>query len=237
MSLGGPPVRRLRMKYTKGEPLRYASHLDMMRVWERAFRRAGLPVAHTQGFNPRPRIGMACPLPTGVTSRAELLDVFLTEPLDAGEVSLKLNGTLPAGVEVLSVQEVGLSLPALMALPAMVEYQSRVRWSGTPESLEAILQGWMAQPSVIRERTRKDRKDTYDLRPLVESLWLIGRIGEEWALGMRLRSGPNGTGRPDETLKALDLWEGARGVERTALLLPETGTAVQTSEVPETSEV
>jgi len=74
---------------------------------------------------------------------------------------------------------------------------------------------------VIRERTRKDRKDTYDLRPLVESLWLIGRTGEDWTLGMRLHSGPNGTGRPDEMLKALGLWEDARGAERTALLLPE----------------
>ena len=221
MSIGGQPVQRLRLEYTKGEPLRYASHLDMMRVWERAFRRAGLPIAHTQGFNPRPRIGMVCPLPTGVTSRAELLDVFLTEELDAGEVLRKLNGTLPAGVDVLSVHEVSLGLPALMALTAVVEYQSRVRWSGTSESLEAMLQEWMAQQSVLRERTRKDRKDTYDLRPLVESLWLVGRLGEEWVLGMRLRSGPNGTGRPDEMLKALGLWEDARGVERSALLLPK----------------
>jgi radical SAM-linked protein len=221
VSISGQPLQRLRLEYTKGESLRYVSHLDMMRLWERAFRRADLPVAHTQGFNPRPRIGMACPLPTGITSRAELLDVFLIECLDAGEVLRRLNRIMPAGVEVLRVQEVALGLPALMSLAAKVEYQSRVRWTEPPGSLEAKLKEWLAQNSAVRERQKKVRRDTYDLRPLVDHLWVVEREGEEWVIGIRLLSGPEGTGRPDEMLKALGLWEDAQGVERTALLLPE----------------
>ena len=221
MPIGGEPLQRLRLEYTKGESLRYVSHLDMMRLWERAFRRAGLPVAHTQGFNPRPRIGMACPLPTGVTSRAEVLDVFLIERLDAEQVARRLSDTLPHGVEVLGIHEVGLGLPALMSLPALVEYQCFVRRADPPGSMEAQLRKWMAQDSALRERQKKDRREEYDLRPLVDDLWIVRHDSEEWVLGMRLRAGPTGTGRPDEMLKALDLWEDARGIERTALLLPE----------------
>jgi radical SAM-linked protein len=219
VSIDGEALQRLRIAYTKGEPLRYISHLDMMRLWERTFRRAELPVAHTQGFNPRPRIGMACPLPTGVTSRAELLDVFLTEWMDVAEVMRRLSDHLPGGMEVLRMDDVGLRMPALMSLAAVVEYQCHVLWDKPTDSLEAKLLEWMAQTSVMRERQRKGRRDTHDLRPLVERLWVIGPSGESWVIGMRLRSDPEGTGRPDEVLKALGLWDGATGVERTALLL------------------
>ena len=84
------PKQRLRLRFSKGEQLKYISHLDLARAWERAFRRAGLPVAHSQGFNPRPRLQIAAALPVGVTGRAEYLDVWLTEalvPEDAGSAA------------------------------------------------------------------------------------------------------------------------------------------------------
>ena len=220
MSLKDLPVQRLRLEYTKGEPLRYASHLDMMRLWERALRRASLPVAHSQGFNPRPRIVMAAPLPTGVTSRAELLDVFLTERLDSGDALRRLNDTLPPGAQVTRAWEVPLKGPALMALRGVAEFQARVRWDGAAHALEGRLREWMAQDSVIRERQKKGRTGAYDLRPLVERLWVVGRGEGGFVVGMRLKAEPDGTGRPDEALKSLGLWDDARGVERTALVLP-----------------
>jgi radical SAM-linked protein len=214
-------VQRLRLRYAKGESLRYISHLDLMRLWERAFRRADLPVAHTQGFNPRPRILMACPLPTGVTSRGEVLDVLLTQRLDSMRVLESLRAALPAGIETLQMQEVPLGSPALMAMRAVVEYQARIETDASAQSLEARLSEWMAQDTVVRERQRKGRTAEYDLRPLVERLWLVGRDGDAWIIGMRLKAEPGGTGRPDEMLKALNLWEDAGTIERTALTLLE----------------
>ncbi len=223
MSLTDDPVQRVRLQYEKGEPLRYASHLDMLRLWERALRRADLPVAHSRGYNPRPRIGMACPLPTGVTGRAELLDVLLTRRLDTGEVVKRLNRVLPKGVRVIRGWEAALRGPALMALKGAAEYQALIRWDASAEALEAKLRDWAAQHAVVRERRRKGRMRTYDLRPLVERLWVVGRRGAHWVVGMRLKAEPGATGRPDEVLKALELWDEARGVERTALVLEERG--------------
>lgn len=219
MSLDAPAVQRLRLDYAKGEPLRFVSHLDMMRLWERACRRARLPIAHTQGFNPRPRIALACPLPTGVTSRAEKVDLFLTARLAPRDVLERLHAALPAGVEVSAIVEVALTEPALMSLPATVEYHAGVEWQGAAASLEAHLRDWLAQPSVARQRERKGRADEYDLRPLVEHLWVVGQFGGRFIMGMRLRSGPQGTGRPDEVLKSLGLWDAAWGLERTGLAL------------------
>lgn len=216
MSLDAPAVQRLRLDYAKGEPLRFVSHLDMLRLWERACRRARLPIAHTQGFNPRPRIALACPLPTGVTSRAEKVDLFLTARLDPREVLQRLNAVLPAGVEVYGVEEVALAGPALMSLPALVEYRAAVAWPGAAADLDARLRDWLAQSSVMRRREKKGRTDEYDLRPLVEHLWVVGQSEGRFIVGMRLRSGPQGAGRPDEVLKSLGLWDTARGVERTA---------------------
>jgi len=218
MSLDAPAVQRLRLDYVKGKPLRFVSHLDMLRLWERACRRAGLPIAHTQGFNPRPRIALACPLPTGVTSRAEKVDLFLTARLEPGEVMRRLHAVLPLGVEIFAVAEVALTEPALMSLSATVDYQAAVEWPGSAADLDAHLRAFLAQEAVVRERERKGRDAHYDLRPLVERLWVVGQHEGRYILGMRLKSGPQGTGRPDEVLKALGLWESARGLERTAIV-------------------
>lgn len=217
MSLDAPAVQRLRLDYAKGEPLRFVSHLDMLRLWERACRRARLPIAHTQGFNPRPRIALACPLPTGVTSRVEKVDLFLTERMDPREVLRRVNAALPAGVEVRAAEEVALTEPALMSLQATVEYQAAVEWEGSAASLEARLRDWLARESVRRQREKKGRADEYDLRPLVEHLWVVGQSEGRYIIGMRVKSGPQGTGRPDEVLKSLGLWEAAWGLERTAV--------------------
>ena len=72
------PIQRLRVKFGRGRKLKYISHLDLMRLWERGLRRAGVPVAYSEGFNPRPRLSFASPLAVGTTSESELLDILLT---------------------------------------------------------------------------------------------------------------------------------------------------------------
>ncbi len=75
------PVQRLRMVFTKGEPIRWISHLDVARMWERILRRADIPVAYTRGYNPQMRIQFASALPTGCSGRAELADVWMTRAI------------------------------------------------------------------------------------------------------------------------------------------------------------
>src|SRR6059058_4355063 len=93
-------VQRLRVRYARGPEVRYVSHLDMMRFWERALRRAHVPVAYSEGFTPHPQINLGAPLSVGMTSRAELLDVFLARPMAADELRRALEAQMPAGMQI-----------------------------------------------------------------------------------------------------------------------------------------
>src|SRR5690606_23094332 len=104
------PTQRLRVTFAKEGPLRFVAHLDMMRTWERAIRRARLPLAYTQGFSPHARIALAAPLPVGVVGRRELLDLWLGEPLPTEEVAERLAAAMPPGLRIVAIEVVGDAL-------------------------------------------------------------------------------------------------------------------------------
>src|SRR3989304_4165372 len=106
---------RLRVRFGRGPEVKFISHLDVMRFWERAFRRARIPLAYSEGFNPHPRISLAVPLAVGVTSEAELMDVFVSRTVSPHWFTDAVRQQLPAGIEILGVQQVGLNLPSLQS--------------------------------------------------------------------------------------------------------------------------
>ena len=89
-------VQRLRVRFGADGALRYVSHLDVMRVWERVCKRAGLPLSHSQGFSPRPKIALAAPLAVGMTSEAELIDLLLARYVEPAEARAALEAQAPA---------------------------------------------------------------------------------------------------------------------------------------------
>src|SRR5437016_531202 len=113
---------RFRLTFSKGEEVRYISHLDLMRTWERILRRAGMKLAHSQGFNPRPRLVFAAPLAVGTTSDAEILDIVLDEDLPAADVLARVRAALPPGIAVASAVEVALDAPSVMAAVHSSDY-------------------------------------------------------------------------------------------------------------------
>lgn len=90
------------LRYEKTERVKYVSHLDFVRMFGRAFRRAHLPIAYSEGFNPHPILGFALPLSVGYTSECEILETSLTEELSPEELISRLNSVLPEGVKILS---------------------------------------------------------------------------------------------------------------------------------------
>jgi radical SAM-linked protein len=196
------PIRqRLRITFAKGEEIKYISHLDLMRLWERALRRARVPLAYSRGFNPRPKIAVAAPLPVGFTSRGEVMDVILERRISPYNFAKGLAPHLPPGLELLSVEEVDPRLPSLQSQVRSAEYRVMVSWDGSREEMEGKLQELLSAEQLLRQRRGKD----YDLRSLIEDLWVEGKEADGWVLGMRLRVGDQGTGRPDEVLDTLGL--------------------------------
>src|SRR5215475_8534987 len=107
-----PAVQHLLVRYAKRGKMRFASHLDVARAFERGVRRAGLPVAHSAGFTPHPKISYAGGAPTGVASEAEYLSLGLTSRNEAETVRERLNAALPDGIDVIDVTEDAGGLPA-----------------------------------------------------------------------------------------------------------------------------
>jgi radical SAM-linked protein len=111
-----PPKHRLRLVFAKKPQVKYISHLDLVLVWERALRRAQIPLAYSQGFNPRPKIQVASGLPLGTTGSAEILDIIVTEPVAPEEALKRIGATVPNGIALRTVEEVPLKAPSLQPL-------------------------------------------------------------------------------------------------------------------------
>ena len=104
---------RIRITFAKQGPLRYTGHLDLHKLWERAARRAQLPLAYSQGFHPQPKMNMAAALPLGFSSRCEVMDMKLEHEIQLDGLREKLQQTLPAGIQVLNVESADERAPAL----------------------------------------------------------------------------------------------------------------------------
>ena len=215
-----PPVevQRLRIVFAKQAGLRYISHLDLMRAWERALRRARLPVAHTQGFNPRPRLLFAAALAVGWTGRAEMVDLFLEQRVDLRLAGPALLAQLPPGLDVTGISEVDLALPNLPAQVIAAEYRIELEPGPSAEELQERVTRLLRAPSLPRRRERPDGVRSYDLRPLVQDLRFAGLEHGHPVLRARLQADGTATGRPDELVDELGLSQYLRSIERVQIL-------------------
>jgi radical SAM-linked protein len=216
-------VQRLRVKFSRDKQVQYITHLDLMRLWERAFRRAEIDIAYSEGFTPHARLSLAAPLPVGVTSSAELLDVFLSSRTTPLHLAREVGKQLPPGVEVLEVHEVGLRSPSVQSEVRWAEYQAQLEASLTAEDVQKAIDTFLAADSIPWEHLRDKQTRRYDIRALVQELWLEeGKDG--LVVGMRLRADSGGSGRPEQVIAAMGLPEPAR-IHRTRLILAESSPA------------
>jgi len=162
----------------------WISHLDLMRVFQRAFKRAGLHLTHSQGFNPRPSVSIALPLSVGVESSCELLDFDLEgEQVSCAQIRDKLNAALVEGVRVLQVYEDGAKIKHLAYLDCLVtlEYDA-----GIPEGAEAQIRTLFAQPEVLVEKKSKNGVKEENIIPMIRSLEVSALDGHMLQLAARV---------------------------------------------------
>ena len=208
-------MERIRIRYAKTEALRYTSNLDIHKVWERLLRRARLPLAYSQGFHPQPRINQAAPLPLGLTSRVEMVDIWLEEDISLDVVAQSLEKAAPPGLELKNISAVDLKAPVLQTTVRSSEYLVILLEPIEPDVLQARINTLISADKVVRERRGK----TYNLRPLIEELKFESMDDGFAHIRMRLSARESATGRPDEVLLALGLDPFAARVERTELIL------------------
>jgi radical SAM-linked protein len=203
---------RLRFFYQKKGNIKYTGTLDMQKIWERSCRRAGLPIAYSQGFHPQARIQQATPLPLGIEGLAEMVDIWFT--LDSVPINLfeRINQALPSGIAVNSCMEVDLKENSI---------QNRINTSvyliyDLPfgkNQLENKISELMSKHEILYER----RGQTINLRERIINLGLL-EIDNEIALRMNLKQLPSLTGRPEDVLNMLGVEPNKSRIVREKLL-------------------
>lgn len=197
-----PPVQRMRIRYAKRGRLRFTSHRDFSRAFERAIVRARIPMAYSSGFNPHPRISYAGAAPTGSASEAEYLEIGLAQESDPVEVAKVLDEALPIGLDVLEV--------VVGAGGSLTDRLEASRWrltltGVTQAAADSAVEEFLAAGEVLVERMTKKGLRRFDCRAAVVSLTShrTPETSPECAiLDLVLRHGTPSV-RPDDVLAGL----------------------------------
>ena len=176
-----PTVQRIRVRFAKRGRLRFLSHRDVARSVERAVRRAGIPVAHSHGFSPHPRLSWIGAAPTGAASEAEYLEIGLTRPLAPADLAAALDAALPDGLDVLAAAEAE-GTPLAERIDAS---EWRIELPGiTPDDLRRAVDALEGADTVVVERVTPSGRRQVDVRGALVGVTL---------------SAPGSTSAPDTT--------------------------------------
>jgi radical SAM-linked protein len=197
---------RVRARFTKQGKVRFTSHRDVARLWERALRKASVPVAYTAGFSPRPRLHFGLALSTGHESLAEYLDIDLDGerldgPVDLEKLAVQLSNALPEGILVTVAAEADRSADSLQQAVTSCTW-SIVVGGATRAALARRIEQVLDTPSLPVTRERKGRQVSDDLRPHLVSLQLTDAEHDTCVLEAELGTQPRSV-RPTELVAAL----------------------------------
>jgi radical SAM-linked protein len=212
-------MQRLRIKFSRGPEVKFISHLDIIRLWQRAFNRAGIEIAYSTGFTPHPRISLAAPLPLGVTSEAELMDMFCVKGVAPHYFVSAVNQQMPPGMTADKVYPIAPDLPSLQSQISQAEYRVEVDSVSGPPDIKAALANMLALEHLPWQHQRDTGPHQYDLRTLIGDLWIIDWQPPLGILGMRLRCDSQGSGRPEQVTAALGFTRRPQSIHRTLLIL------------------
>jgi radical SAM-linked protein len=164
-------LNKIRFKFIRGEEVKYISHLDLMKVYDRAIRRANIPIAYSQGFNPHPQIVFGLPLSVGVTSEAEYADFELSEPMDLTDFKQRLGSEMPAGLRIIDA-EYNNTKNNIMSDIAASSYEILVYSDEelNKKAIEEKVRQLLGESEVVIKRESKGKVKEVDIRPMIHRL-------------------------------------------------------------------
>ena len=185
-----------RIKYTKGESVKYISHLDFLRSVNRSFKRGKIPVKYSNGFNPHVLLNIALPCPVGVSSVCELLDIELYEKMDCEEIKNRLNSALPVGIEALEVTERGDQKDFFEISSALytVEFKSEK---------EIDVKKFIDEPEFMIEKKSKRGMKEVNIKDFVRQIQLKSAQGNKYLMNICIDAGAKSNLKPELLLNAM----------------------------------
>ena len=205
-----PPRQRVRILYEKGEAIKFISHQDEFRMWERTLRRADLPLLYKQGFNPQPHMQFASPLGVGFTGVREPIDITFSPPVPLDELTERIRAKLPPAAVTLAIEEVPLKTESLQSLLIGADYTILIyaEPGEMADDAERTHRRLAGHGDNLAQAQRKGRNYVYNLRPLVFELRyrrLRRGHAKSIASSCACRQRAGATGRPDDVVDALGL--------------------------------
>ncbi len=207
----------IRSRFYKKADMVFISHLDLVRVFERAIRRADIPVDYTQGFNPRPIMAFATALGVGVASDGEYIDIQLSEKLNANLVTERLNNVLPEGLKIIKSVAISNKEESLMSIISSSTYLVQIKTTDIlgKEYIEDCLKEFLSLESIIEIKEKKEKKKkSYNknkkpefkesnIRPLIKEIVLFSLDNRIVIFKMHLSAGSNGNLKPEVVISKL----------------------------------
>jgi len=191
------------MKFKKEGLTRFISHLDMMRTFERAFRRADLPIAFTRGFNPRPKITFTPALSVGITSSSEYMDVEFCEAVSIHDIADRLNRVLPDGIKITSVKKADETI-ALSMLNGAKYVVTVVLGTVNHEELKKSIKILLQQREIIIEKRTKSGKKLLNIAPFIYNIDLLKHGNDTANILMSISIGQQGSVAPQIVIHELE---------------------------------
>lgn len=198
----------LRVKFNKKNYLKYIGHLDLLRLFQRTFKRANIPIKYSKGFNPHPRFSIANPLSLGIEGEEEYMDIELYERIDPNEFKEKMNSLLPKDVQIIDSKYTDDNRSIASKLSwALYEIRFCIQKDLSFEDLKGIIDNWLANDEIIISRLRKKGKKKVmkeeNIRPLIDKIEVMNKIGNEVIIQALIGVGENGNLRPFDFIDAL----------------------------------
>lgn len=199
---------KLRVKFNKKNYLKYISHLDLIRLFQRSFNRAQIPVKYSEGFNPQPRFSIAHPLSLGIESCEEYMDIELEEKIDPLDFMESMNQILPKDIQILDCIYPKDKRP-IAAIISLAHYEISF---GLVEDMDmdevkGQIDRWLEKEKIIITRIRKRRgrqiKREQNIRPLIKKLAFTNNKENGFTIETLFKVGDGGNLRPDDFIDAL----------------------------------
>jgi len=194
---------KIRLKFEKGRSVMFISHLDVIRVFERAFRRANLPISYTKGFNPRPKMTFTPALPVGTTSCSEYMDCEFDEEILPRDVMIRLNNVLPIGIKILEAEVADNKLP-LSSLNAASYVVSIEDGSNNEAKLRNAIKEVENSKEIFIEKQSKSGAKQVNIIPLIYSIEVLESNSEGIKILMKLSIGQEGSISPSVIISVLE---------------------------------
>lgn len=193
-------MNRYIIRFSKEGYIKYTSHLDMLRLFKRAFKKTRILLAYSQGFNPHPKMGFAQPLSLGYTSKCELLEFETTKSFDSLEIKERLTNVMPEGVELLDCRRLDTDVKSLASVVTEAEYEVIFPVPADMVNFQKLVENYLNQEQIIAEkRQKKTRKMVaVDIKGKIREMAITA--GEKLTLHLKLDSGSNSNLSPEQVI-------------------------------------